>query len=79
MIHVRLNGAPALKLGRVIRQQPQYAHLPIVFYAQKFEETWRSAVMEGVGDDFLSDKTLDAQVLATVLNRIRFARKQKQQ
>jgi DNA-binding response OmpR family regulator len=70
LIHAHLNGLNTTELATVVRQQPQYAKLPLIFYGMHFDETWKVPVARGVVDDLLGENIPPGQLLSCVLTRL---------
>ncbi len=79
LINSQLKELSGLELALVIRQQINYSHLPIIFFAQQFDQTLRRAAMRGVADDFISDTITPEQLLAVVINRLKHIAQQQEQ
>ncbi|MCP4700306.1 MAG: response regulator [Gammaproteobacteria bacterium] len=77
LINSHLKGLSGVELAAVIRQQKKYSDLPIVLFAQQFDQTWQGAVKQGVGDDFLSASASPTELVATVTNRIKNAERRE--
>jgi len=71
LINTQLKELSGLELAMVIRQQEKYTKLPLIFYAQQFDQTLRRAIMRGLGDDFITDSISSEQLVSTVTNRIK--------
>ena len=70
LIHTQLKSLSSIELAMLIRQQTDYAKLPVLFFAQAFEQTLRRTVMHGVADDFLSENINAKQLIEAVQNCI---------
>ncbi|WP_198284638.1 EAL domain-containing response regulator [Beggiatoa alba] len=71
LINTQLQSINAIELAVVLRHQEKYKRLPLIFFAQQFDQTLRRAAVKGIADDFLSD-TIEADALvATVVNRLK--------
>jgi multidomain signaling protein FimX len=77
LINTRLLGFSGLELAMVIRQQEQYAQLPLIFFALQFEHSLNRAMLSGIGDDYLSENISPSQLINTLTNRIKNARQQQ--
>ncbi|MCP4696276.1 MAG: EAL domain-containing protein [Gammaproteobacteria bacterium] len=66
LINTQLSALSGLELAMVIRQQERNVLLPIVFFAQAFDQTLRRAAMHGIADDFLGETVSEKQLLSTV-------------
>jgi len=71
LINTRMASINGLELATVVRHEYEYAHLPIVFFAQAFDQTLRRAAMQGIADDFLGENISAERLLTTVINRIK--------
>lgn len=71
LINTRMASINGLELATVVRHEYAYAHLPIVFFAQAFDQTLRRAAMQGIADDFLGANISAARLLSTIINRIK--------
>ncbi|WP_062153819.1 EAL domain-containing protein [Beggiatoa leptomitoformis] len=71
LINTQLQTLNAIELAVVIRQQEKYKRLPLIFFAQQFDQTLRRAAVKGIADDFLNE-TIEADALvATIINRLK--------
>lgn len=70
LLSSRLNGLSGLELAQVMRQQPAYAELPVIFFAEQFDAVLKSAATRGLGEDFIGETTPPELLLTTVNNRI---------
>lgn len=61
------------ELARIIRQQEQYAGIPIVFLSSESDIQEQMAAMEFGGDDFLSKPAAPERLVASVANRAKRA------
>ncbi|MCP4695333.1 MAG: EAL domain-containing protein, partial [Gammaproteobacteria bacterium] len=73
LINTQFQNLSGLELAMLIRQQEKYVQLPMVFFAQQFDQTLRRAVMQGVGDDYLNESVSSGQLVETVVSRIQSA------
>lgn len=78
MIHSQLSGLSGTELAMIIRQNEHYLQLPILFFAQRFDQTLRRAAMRGVGDDFLEESITPEQLVATVTNHLRLSERRQE-
>ncbi len=73
LINTQLRQLSGLELALVIRQQERHSGLPLIFFAQQFDQTLRRVAMQGVGDDYLTEDVSDEQLIVSVLTRLRQA------
>ncbi len=78
LINAQLESISGLEMAMVIRQQDKFARLPLVFFAQQFEQTLRRAAIRGLGDDFISHDVSGEEMIATIINRLKHAEKSHQ-
>lgn len=79
LINSQLKELSGLELALVIRQQTHHIRLPIIFFAQQFDQTLRRAAMRGVVDDFISESIAPEQLLAVIINRLKHIMQQQEQ
>jgi DNA-binding response OmpR family regulator/HPt (histidine-containing phosphotransfer) domain-containing protein len=66
LMHSHLRGCNAMELAAVAHQDARYQHLPIIFYAMRFGDTWKLSTRLKVGDAMLGEDISPAQLVATV-------------
>ncbi|MEM7020355.1 MAG: response regulator, partial [Pseudomonadota bacterium] len=69
LINTQLKDLSGLEAAMAIRQQEGYSHLPVIFFAQPFDQTLRRAVMKGISDDYLSESISPEGLLEAVIAR----------
>lgn len=75
LINAQLESISGLEMAMVIRQQDKFAQLPLVFFAQEFNQSLRRAAIRGYGDDFINNEASNEQIIATITNRLKNAEK----
>jgi diguanylate cyclase (GGDEF)-like protein len=74
MMDLYMPGCTGMELARLIRQDPSYVSMPIVFLSAETDpDIQYSALMTG-GDDFIAKPILDRQLIAVVHSRALRAR-----
>ena len=63
-----------MELSRIIRQQPEYFHLPIIYVSGEEDRDRQLAAMAEGGDDFLTKPVSPPHLVATIKNRVARAR-----
>ena len=77
LINTQLASLSGLEAAMAIRQQEDYSHLPVIFFAQAFDQTLRRAVMKGISDDYLSESISPSGLLEAVVARFDSSRQQQ--
>ena len=67
-----------MELARIIRQQPEYFHLPIIYVSGEEDRDRQLAAMAEGGDDFLTKPVSPAHLVTTIRNRVDRARQLQQ-
>jgi EAL domain-containing protein (putative c-di-GMP-specific phosphodiesterase class I)/CheY-like chemotaxis protein len=75
LMDLHMPGRDGMGLTVVIREQPEYLHLPIVFLTGDPDPERQYEVLESGADDFLSKPIRPRHLIAAVANRIQRARK----
>jgi len=75
LMDLHMPGKDGMGLTVVIREQPEYLHLPIVFLTGDPDPERQYEVLESGADDFLSKPIRPRHLIAAVANRIQRARK----
>ncbi len=74
LMDLHMPGKDGMTLTMLIRQQPEYLHLPIVFLTGDPDPERQFEVLESGADDFLNKPIRPRHLIAAVSNRIRRAR-----
>ncbi len=74
LMDLHMPGKDGMTLTTLIRQRPEYLHLPIVFLTGDPDPERQFEVLESGADDFLSKPIRPRHLIAAVSNRIRRAR-----
>ena len=76
LMDLHMPGKDGMSLTMLLRQQPEYLHLPIVFLTGDPDPERQFEVLESGADDFLNKPIRPRHLIAAVSNRIRRARAQ---
>ncbi|MCL6713428.1 EAL domain-containing protein [Pseudomonas sp. R2.Fl] len=74
LMDLHMPGRDGMNLTMLIRQQPEYLHLPIVFLTGDPDPERQFEVLESGADDFLNKPIRPRHLIAAVANRIQRAR-----
>ncbi len=74
LMDLHMPGRDGMNLTMLIRQQPEYLHLPIVFLTGDPDPERQFEVLESGADDFLNKPIRPRHLIAAVSNRIQRAR-----
>lgn len=74
LMDLHMPGQDGMSLTMLIRQQPEYLHLPIVFLTGDPDPERQFEVLESGADDFLNKPIRPRHLIAAVSNRIQRAR-----
>ncbi len=74
LMDLHMPGRDGMDLTMLIRQQPEYLHLPIVFLTGDPDPERQFEVLESGADDFLNKPIRPRHLIAAVANRIQRAR-----
>lgn len=74
LMDLHMPGKDGMSLTMLIRQQPEYLHLPIVFLTGDPDPERQFEVLESGADDFLNKPIRPRHLIAAVSNRIQRAR-----
>ncbi len=74
LMDLHMPGKDGMNLTLLIRQQPEYLHLPIVFLTGDPDPERQFEVLESGADDFLNKPIRPRHLIAAVSNRIQRAR-----
>ncbi|MGS1077794.1 EAL domain-containing protein [Pseudoxanthomonas beigongshangi] len=74
LMDLHMPGRDGMNLTLLIRQQPEYLHLPIVFLTGDPDPERQFEVLESGADDFLNKPIRPRHLIAAVANRIQRAR-----
>lgn len=78
LMDLHMPGQDGMTLTMLIRQQPEYLHLPIVFLTGDPDPERQFEVLESGADDFLNKPIRPRHLIAAVSNRIQRARQRAQ-
>lgn len=78
LMDLHMPGKDGMSLTMLIRQQPEYLHLPIVFLTGDPDPERQFEVLESGADDFLNKPIRPRHLIAAVSNRILRARQRQQ-
>ncbi len=78
LMDLHMPGQDGMTLTMMIRQQPEYLHLPIVFLTGDPDPERQFEVLESGADDFLNKPIRPRHLIAAVSNRIQRARQRAQ-
>jgi len=77
LMDLHMPGKDGMSLTLLIRQQPEYLHLPIVFLTGDPDPERQFEVLESGADDFLNKPIRPRHLIAAVSNRIQRARQRQ--
>ena len=77
LMDLHMPGKDGMSLTLLIRQQPEYLHLPIVFLTGDPEPERQFEVLESGADDFLNKPIRPRHLISAVSNRIQRARQRQ--
>ena len=78
LMDLHMPGKDGMSLTMLLRQQPEYLHLPIVFLTGDPDPERQFEVLESGADDFLNKPIRPRHLIAAVSNRIQRARQRNQ-
>ena len=78
LMDLHMPGRDGMSLTMLLRQQPEYLHLPIVFLTGDPDPERQFEVLESGADDFLNKPIRPRHLIAAVSNRIQRARQRSQ-
>ncbi|MDR7069871.1 EAL domain-containing protein (putative c-di-GMP-specific phosphodiesterase class I)/DNA-binding response OmpR family regulator [Pseudoxanthomonas japonensis] len=78
LMDLHMPGTDGMSLTMLLRQQPEYLHLPIVFLTGDPDPERQFEVLESGADDFLNKPIRPRHLIAAVSNRIQRARQRNQ-
>lgn len=78
LMDLHMPGKDGMSLTMLLRQQPEYLHLPIVFLTGDPDPERQFEVLESGADDFLNKPIRPRHLIAAVSNRIQRARQRTQ-
>lgn len=78
LMDLHMPGKDGMSLTMLIRQQPEYLHLPIVFLTGDPDPERQFEVLESGADDFLNKPIRPRHLIAAVSNRILRSRQRQQ-
>lgn len=78
LMDLHMPGQDGMSLTMLLRQQPEYLHLPIVFLTGDPDPERQFEVLESGADDFLNKPIRPRHLIAAVSNRIQRARQRDQ-
>lgn len=78
LMDLHMPGKDGMSLTMLLRQQPEYLHLPIVFLTGDPDPERQFEVLESGADDFLNKPIRPRHLIAAVSNRIQRARQRQQ-
>ncbi|WAC62069.1 EAL domain-containing protein [Pseudoxanthomonas sp. SL93] len=78
LMDLHMPGQDGMSLTMLLRQQPEYLHLPIVFLTGDPDPERQFEVLESGADDFLNKPIRPRHLIAAVSNRIQRARQRHQ-
>ncbi len=78
LMDLHMPGRDGMSLTMLLRQQPEYLHLPIVFLTGDPDPERQFEVLESGADDFLNKPIRPRHLIAAVSNRIQRARQRQQ-
>ncbi|WP_296281915.1 EAL domain-containing protein [Pseudoxanthomonas sp.] len=78
LMDLHMPGKDGMSLTMLLRQQPEYLHLPIVFLTGDPDPERQFEVLESGADDFLNKPIRPRHLIAAVSNRIQRARQRSQ-
>ncbi len=70
LIHTQLNHLSSIELAMLIRQHKSHDKLPVLFFAQRFDHTFRRTLMHKVANDFLAEDISEQALVDTVKQHI---------
>jgi PleD family two-component response regulator/EAL domain-containing protein (putative c-di-GMP-specific phosphodiesterase class I) len=79
LMDLHMPGASGIELTRIIRDQAQFADLPIVFLSVEMDPRQQLNALRVGGDDFLAKPVLPKVLVDCVLRRLRMARRRARQ
>lgn len=79
LIDLNLHGCSGIELGKIVRQHPELANIPLIFMSQQNDITEHMAVIDLVGDDFIQKPIAPWRLLMTVEARVKRSRLLKQE
>jgi len=78
LVKMEMRQLTGFELTKIIRQQQDYLHLPVVVITAKLEQTLSQTAVQGIADDVINDQISPERLSVLLLNRIRHARQRQQ-